>query len=306
MEQAELNQLERAVDHEIRARFPEGAVERAVLLQHGDDPGIGPGELMVRVLIPAPGPPRDYQQALAAWEETQRDRLDALRRELSLRLPPARLLEITFGGTAPGIPRLSRPDDGSVTRMTPREVVTAALRLLRENYVFPERAGQAAVAIEARLAAGEYDGLDEVTLTGRLTSHLHEVCPDRTGTCGWFSAAPARGRTIRAVRVHRRRRPPTRMFPISHAVAISVPFARSVNPVAGTNWEGTGVLPDVAVPADEAFGVGYGKALEHVLSCDVPPPLKEEAREALARLRIPLPPAGPPGHAGLTASNSPL
>lgn len=84
---------------------------------------------------------------------------------------------------------------------------------------------------------------------------------------------------------------PTRMFPVSHAVAISVPFARSVNPVTGTNWEGTGVIPDVAVPADEAFGVAYGKALEHVLDSDVPPPLKEEAREALARLPA-LSPAG--------------
>jgi hypothetical protein len=33
---------------------------------------------------------------------------------------------------------------------------------------------------------------------------------------------------------------------------MSVPFARSVKPVTGTNWEGTGVVPDVAVPAEEA------------------------------------------------------
>jgi len=82
---------------------------------------------------------------------------------------------------------------------------------------------------------------------------------------------------------------PTRTVPISATLAISVPFARSVNPVTGTNWEGTGVQPDVAVPAAGAFGVAYGKALRHVLASDAPPPLVDQAREALARL----PAAGP-------------
>ncbi|HEX5741166.1 MAG TPA: S41 family peptidase [Pilimelia sp.] len=35
-------------------------------------------------------------------------------------------------------------------------------------------------------------------------------------------------------------------------VALHLPYARSVNPVTGTNWEGTGVRPDVAVPAADA------------------------------------------------------
>ncbi len=34
---------------------------------------------------------------------------------------------------------------------------------------------------------------------------------------------------------------------------ISVPFARPVNPVTQTNWEGVGVAPDVKVPADDAL-----------------------------------------------------
>jgi C-terminal processing protease CtpA/Prc len=75
---------------------------------------------------------------------------------------------------------------------------------------------------------------------------------------------------------------PTRMFPISRAVHIGVPFARSVNPVTGGNWQGTGVLPDVAVPEAEARDVAYAKALRHVLDRgDVPPPIEDEARAAL-------------------------
>ena len=34
---------------------------------------------------------------------------------------------------------------------------------------------------------------------------------------------------------------------------IGVPFARAINPITKTNWEGTGVEPDVRVPASEAL-----------------------------------------------------
>src|SRR5688572_20787319 len=36
---------------------------------------------------------------------------------------------------------------------------------------------------------------------------------------------------------------------------IGVPFARAINPYSKTNWEGTGVTPDVKVPAAEAMDV---------------------------------------------------
>jgi C-terminal processing protease CtpA/Prc len=34
---------------------------------------------------------------------------------------------------------------------------------------------------------------------------------------------------------------------------IGVPFARAVNPITHTNWEGVGVTPDVKVPAADAL-----------------------------------------------------
>jgi len=78
---------------------------------------------------------------------------------------------------------------------------------------------------------------------------------------------------------------PTRPFPISAAVHIAIPFARSVNPVTGTNWQGTGVVPDVAVPEAEAYDVAYAKALRHVLALDdLFPPIEHEAEQALAAL----------------------
>jgi hypothetical protein len=40
---------------------------------------------------------------------------------------------------------------------------------------------------------------------------------------------------------------------INEQFMIGVPFARAINPITKTNWEGTGVEPDVAVPAAEAL-----------------------------------------------------
>lgn len=45
---------------------------------------------------------------------------------------------------------------------------------------------------------------------------------------------------------------------------IGVPFARAVNPVSQTNWEETGVEPDVNVPAAEALDVAKKMAAQSV------------------------------------------
>jgi Peptidase family S41/N-terminal domain of Peptidase_S41 in eukaryotic IRBP len=445
VERAEISRIERIINRELRERFGSGAVRRAVLLQHGDDPAIEPGQLMVRVFIPAPSEPGEYERALAEWQGAHQRGMDTLRRELSLRLPSARLLEFTVDAPGAGAPRIMMPDDGTLADepTSGREIVATALTLLREHYVFPERADQAATAVEARMAAGEYDDLDEVTLAELLTRHLQEVCADKhlrvragggpgprpgpavpierrpnepgdhesrqlamrrigrldnfgihrverlDGNIGYLDvrrvpvpafAGPAITAAMELVAgtyaliIDLRRngggapegvvfwcsylldeepthlndifhagtgetrqfwalpyvpgtryldRPvyvltsgrtfsggedfcytlqalgraevigettgggahPMRGFPISPAVHIAVPFARSINPVTGTNWEGTGVVPDIAVPADEARDVAYAKALRHVLDTDdAPPPIADEAREALDQL----------------------
>jgi Peptidase family S41/N-terminal domain of Peptidase_S41 in eukaryotic IRBP len=409
VEQADVDRLQRVIDHEVKERFPDGA----------------------------------------------------MRRELSLRLPSAKLLEFTFEDGGADTPRITMVDDGSLAaeQMSGRETVTRALALLRANYVFPELAERAATAIEARLADGEYDNLDEIALTELVTRQLQEVCDDKhlalrlgggppgpggpgprpggpgprrhgpgpgpgpdhddgkprdhetrlltmrqrarldnfgirrverlDGNVGYLdvrrvampaNAGPAIGAAMELVAgtyaliIDLRHngggspegvvfwcsylfderpthlndifhadtgetrqfwalpyvpgtryvdRPvyvltsshtfsggedfcytlqalgratvigettgggahPTRGFPISPAVHIAVPFARSVNPVTGTNWQGTGVVPDVAVPEDQARDVAYARALRHVLSLDeLPPPIEHEARDALAAL----------------------
>jgi len=434
MEQAEQAMVERVINHEMQERFGAGAVQRAVLLQPGDDPAVEPGQLLVRVFVEASDEP-----GLTAWQSAHQAGIDAIRRELSLRLPAAQLLEFTYD--EPGAPRISVPDDGSLAaeQLSGREIVTKALELLRANYVFPDQAEQASTAIEAKLEAGEYDHLDEVTLTEQLTRDLQEITGDKhlrvvlgggpgpgphrqrvpepkepedhetrrlvmrrrgrldnfgirqverlDGNVGYLdvrrvampaNAGPAIGAAMELVAgtyalildlrqnhggspegvvvwcsyllderpthlndifhadtgetrqfwalpyvpgTRYTERPvyvltsgqtfsggedfaytlqalgratvvgettgggahPTRGFPISAAVHIGIPFARSINPVTGTNWQGTGVVPDVAVPEAQARDTAYAKALEHVLGMDdVPPPILHEAREALA------------------------
>ncbi|KAB7833690.1 S41 family peptidase [Streptomyces mobaraensis] len=53
---------------------------------------------------------------------------------------------------------------------------------------------------------------------------------------------------------------PTDRIPVAPHVTVTVPAARSINPVTGANWEGVGVEPDLAVPAGDALKAG----LEHL------------------------------------------
>ncbi|MFP5285606.1 MAG: hypothetical protein ACLGI9_07705, partial [Thermoanaerobaculia bacterium] len=61
-----------------------------------------------------------------------------------------------------------------------------------------------------------------------------------------------------------------------YPVAVSLPFGRAVNPISGTNWEGTGVEPDVKVPAAEALDVAHARALAAVAEKATDPEHKAE------------------------------
>jgi hypothetical protein len=442
--------LARAVNDEIVARFPAGAVQRVALLQEAEDPQLGPDELLVRVFVGVAVGPQDAvagdtdsiqsampspEESLQLWAAQHEAAMRQLRRELSLRLPPAKLLEFTIDdGDPDSAPRIIMPDDPQLANeaVPPRQIAQTAIAILRSRYVFPDRAAQAADDIEARLVAGEYDELGESELAERLTGQLYAVCADKhlrihahpermrrhprpadrdkarqemravgrldnfgihrverlEGNVGYIDlrrvALPQNaGGTIAAAMelvsgtyaliIDLRRngggspdgvvfwcsylfdgpgthfndifeaetgetrqfwslsylpgsryvdKPvylltshetfsggedfcytlqalgraqligettgggahPTGMQPLSSTMAISVPFARSVNPITGTNWEGTGVMPDVSAAAAEAYDVAYRMALQHVLSLDTPPPIREEASATLTRL----------------------
>jgi hypothetical protein len=74
---------------------------------------------------------------------------------------------------------------------------------------------------------------------------------------------------------------PVQGYRASKRFAIGVPFARAVNPITGTNWEGTGVAPDIAMAADQAFDHAYKLALEGLLAKAENPRQKEQLQKLL-------------------------
>ncbi len=100
MDRDVLDVIEREIDQEARARFPGTAVRQAVLLQYGDDPEIGPGDLWVRVLLDADGP-QDYEPTLTAFLLAGETTGEQFAGYLAEKLPEIRLVEYTFSNPNP-------------------------------------------------------------------------------------------------------------------------------------------------------------------------------------------------------------
>jgi hypothetical protein len=86
-------------------------VQRVALLQHGDDPWVEPGDLLVRVFIEA----AEEDPPLRAWNQDHETMIRELQRELAGKLPGAGYLEFWFGENGrQGLTRHRlgcRPDD---------------------------------------------------------------------------------------------------------------------------------------------------------------------------------------------------
>jgi hypothetical protein len=78
---------------------------------------------------------------------------------------------------------------------------------------------------------------------------------------------------------------PVRLHQLSPHFEANIAFGRAINPVTGANWEGVGVVPDIALPAEHAFAHAQQLALRHALAlADADPEREELAREARAAL----------------------
>jgi len=70
---------------------------------------------------------------------------------------------------------------------------------------------------------------------------------------------------------------------------LNIPWGRAISPITGTDWEATGVEPDIAVPTDNALATAYQLALTHLLNnADVSPAVATEARDALDAFTSPV------------------
>ncbi len=78
---------------------------------------------------------------------------------------------------------------------------------------------------------------------------------------------------------------------INDHFAIRVPFGRAVNPITNTNWEGTGIEPDIRTSRAEALDRAYLLALERLLEGE-----KDDSRKQVISW----------AHSGLSAKLNPV
>lgn len=72
-------------------------------------------------------------------------------------------------------------------------------------------------------------------------------------------------------------------FTLGHGLVINIPTARAINPVTTTNWEHTGVRPDIVVPAADAKQTAYVTIL-HSLVASAPDARRAARLEQLLAL----------------------
>jgi C-terminal processing protease CtpA/Prc len=73
-------------------------------------------------------------------------------------------------------------------------------------------------------------------------------------------------------------------FRLNEHFGMFVPTGRAINPITKTNWEGTGVTPDVAVPADQALLTARIMALKKSLTTLTDPDLKTNFQDEIQKL----------------------
>jgi hypothetical protein len=73
-------------------------------------------------------------------------------------------------------------------------------------------------------------------------------------------------------------------FRIDDHFMMFVPTGRAINPISKTNWEGTGVKPDVEVPADQALIVARLMALKKALPGLTRPDFKDGVQSEIEKL----------------------
>jgi hypothetical protein len=78
---------------------------------------------------------------------------------------------------------------------------------------------------------------------------------------------------------------------VNDSFLVWVPTGRAVNPISKTNWEGTGVAPDIAVESDKALGKARTVSLEKMMKAAPGEEAKARLQWALNDLRAKMEPA---------------
>lgn len=68
---------------------------------------------------------------------------------------------------------------------------------------------------------------------------------------------------------------------LSEHFAVFIPRGRAISPITKTNWEGTGIEPDVKVPKEQALKVAYLMALKKSYEKETNPDMKSQVKEVI-------------------------
>jgi hypothetical protein len=164
MDRAMFDNVEREIDDEVRARFPADVIKQAVLLHHGDEPEIEPGELWVRILLRADRP-GDYEQILLAFERDHQAAMEEIPRYLAEKLREIRLVEFTF----PDNPVTSGGHGPRRSMIVGQRVTDVRERELAE-----------ATRVDVRLGPANLEALDTLIMAG--------IADDRAAAVRWVLA----------------------------------------------------------------------------------------------------------------------
>jgi hypothetical protein len=159
MDQAARERVQRELEDEANQRFP-GAAAQIRLLEHGDDPVVEPGEVLIRISLAPEDSPDGPEQASHAFEQAQGPELSQFRRELLDRVPEARRILVI------------REDPGGqdhrrfIMRLNPDDPGTAGERRAGKDELTP---------VMARLGPADLETVDTLITAGIAANRADAV-----------------------------------------------------------------------------------------------------------------------------------
>jgi hypothetical protein len=155
MEQAALDHIQQYLDDNIKGRFPEGTIEQVSLLQYGDDPVVEPGQFVLRILVAAGEDEQERERVGREFEQSFRQQMDQLRRDMREKFPQASRIEIRIGNDLSG----------------PRFFMASPVRSLEARAL----AGADLTPVMARLGPVDLETLDTLITVGIAGSRADAV-----------------------------------------------------------------------------------------------------------------------------------
>ncbi len=94
MDQEEKERLEQEAEEKLNRQFGDGTVQKVEVLQHGDEPVIEPGQMMIRVILTPTG--EDPEAALRAFEQAHHAVIEDLRKRIARKMPSIGRIQFTL------------------------------------------------------------------------------------------------------------------------------------------------------------------------------------------------------------------